>query len=267
MNSTVEQTRFLTSAESLTEEAKKTTKYSPNERAILTIKSPESLLSINCKATYDILTQIDIGERKNRQDLPTVDGPEPGQDLTRSIHPEPCQEDPTTIDGPGDKFSLFVYRVGMFAEALLVCLTGALHAIAWNSHFPTDLEHWFWRISSVAMCFCCLGIFFIANLTEYEQDLIAAVWEFYLENRGLLLFPMDALRKIHCICVRHATVDGRIRKRRYICHQLGILTALFLVSVYMFSVIFLTVESYLCLRTPLPGYFVTPSWTNFLPHL
>lgn len=156
----------------------------------------------------------------------------------------------------------------MFVEALLVCLTGALHAIAWNSYFPTYLEHWLWRISSLAMCFCCLGIFLIVNFTEYEQDLIAAVWRFYLENSGLLLFPMDVLLEIHSICARHAkTADGKIRPRRYICHQLGIWTALFLVGVYMFSVIFLTLESYLCLRTPLPEHFVTPNWTNYWPHL
>lgn len=262
MNSTVEQERFLTPAELLTEEAEKTAKYSPNERAILTMKSPKSLLSINCKATYDILTQIDIGERKNRQDLPTIDGPEPGQDLTTSDDPEPII----------DKFSLFVYRVGIFAEALLVCLTGALHAIAWNSNFPTDLEHLLWRISSVEMLFCCLVIFLIANFTEYEQDLIAAVWKFYLKNNGLLLFPIDALREIHSICKRHAgAAHGKTRTfrytLRYICHQLGIWTVLIFCGVYISSVIFLTVESYLCLRTPLPEYFVTPNWTNYWPHL
>lgn len=243
------------------EEIEETSKYRPNEPDILAKRPPHNYISINCKVIYDILTQIDIGPRSGRENYaaPETDSPKP-------TAPEPK----STAENKNTKRvgSAYGSSIGMLVESLLVCLTGALHAIAWNSSFPTIVEQWLWRISSLAMCFCCLGIFLIANFTEYEQDLISALWDFHISNKGILRFPRATIRAINEICVRHSKdKDGNRHLGWYICHQLGIWIAVFFVCVYIFSVLYITVESYLSLRSPKHEVFVTVGWIDYWPHI
>lgn len=244
-------------------------KYDPNEPDILAKKPPHNYISINCKVIYDILTQIDIGPREGRKyhvpkpAVPETDSPE-------STSPEPNTDQSTAKNKNSERVgSAYGSSAGMFVESLLVCLTGALHAIAWNSNFPTIVEQWLWRFSSLAMCFCCLGIFLIANFTEYEQDLISAIWDFHIFNRGYLFFPIDVLKAIKNICVSHSKdkKTGDHHLGRYICHQFGIWVAVLFVCVYIFSVLYITVESYLSLRSPRPEIFMTAGWIDYWPHV
>lgn len=248
--------------ESMEKQIQDTLAYRPNEPDILAKRSPSNHISIDCKVIYDILTQIDIGPREGREDY-TVK-PDDSKPIGNNLKPETKIETKTTKRVG----SAYGSSVGMLVESMLVCLTGALHAIAWNNNFPTITEQWLWRISSLAMCFCCLGIFFIANFTEYEQDLIAAIWRFHMNSEGYLKFPGASFKAINEVCDNHAKDEnGNRRVGRYICHQLGIWTAIFFVCVYMFSVLYITVESYLSLRCPVHEIFVTQGWFDYWPHL
>lgn len=251
------------------EEIKKTSIYRPNEPEILAKRPPHNYISINCKVIYDILTQIDIGPRSGRKyNVPKPAVPE--TDSSKSTPPEPNTDQSTAKNKNTKRVgSAYGSSIGMLVESLLVCLTGALHAIAWNSSFPTIAEQWLWRISSLAMCFCCLGIFLIANFTEYEQDLISALWDFHISNKGYHYFPIDTLRAINKICDHHSKDKGTGERSLgwYICHQLGIWIAVIFVCMYICSVLYITVESYLSLRSPKNDVFVTVGWIDYWPHL
>ena len=43
---------------------------------------------------------------------------------------------------------------------------GAIHFIAWNSEFPSDIEHFLWRISSVAITTAPLILVILSVITE-----------------------------------------------------------------------------------------------------
>jgi hypothetical protein len=51
-------------------------------------------------------------------------------------------------------FENFVYNrnhTSEFAGMALSIINGAFHATAWHSHFPTDIESLFWKISCLGM--------------------------------------------------------------------------------------------------------------------
>lgn len=258
----------------LNSEKKKSEKYDPNEREFVTKQSPRRFVAFHSLALYDIIIQIDVGERKNRVGLPQ----EPLEAINNdrgTTNNSNGATNGTAGGAHGRAEAPKTEHKALFVEAFLVCLTGALHAAAWNSSFPTTVEKWLWRGSSLAMCCCCLGVFLIANFTEYEQDLIASIWKFNLEDPKLRKAVGMVCDEVNIICKNYAEKYARdhpeakkgTRRGVYWLHKIGIGTVFFFVIVYFFSVLYITLEAYLSLRTPVPGTFLTPAWTDYWPHL
>lgn len=153
----------------------------------------------------------------------------------------------------------------LFVEGMLITTIGVLHAAAWNVHFPSDVELWLWRGSSIAMCVFPFGPGIIVSKTNYQHDLVVLLWKMQFEKKGFVNWIMQTLRAVHGICVKHGEAGGSIR---YVyLHYMLILVCLFFVSCYAFSVMFITVEAYISLRSPPDGSFLTPKWTDYWPHL
>lgn len=49
------------------------------------------------------------------------------------------------------------------AGDVLTAITGGLHALAWNIHFPTLLECWLWRGCSVRMGIAAISVGLIGS--------------------------------------------------------------------------------------------------------
>lgn len=151
----------------------------------------------------------------------------------------------------------------LLAEGLLIFTTGALHALAWNLHFPSDPELWLWRGSSVVMCVFPWALGIILYWTQYHRDLMVVIWKMQFGVRGYWRCISDALHAIHDTCVRRGK-DSWLGVFR---HYVLVLVCLILLSCYGFAVVFITVEAYISLRNPPDGAFSTPMWVDYWPRL
>ncbi|GAB7350264.1 hypothetical protein MBLNU459_g0909t1 [Dothideomycetes sp. NU459] len=114
---------------------------------------------------------------------------------------------------------------------------GAVHIAAWDAVFPTTIEAWLWRFSSLYIVFAGLLWAFINMLSMTS----ATVWWYWFD-----------------------VLDGDVSWVSYTI--LGISCTLGGLS-YIFARVYLVVEVFLSLRAvPLAAYIV-PQWTLSLPHL
>lgn len=60
---------------------------------------------------------------------------------------------------------------------------GAIHAAAWNDHFPTVVEKWLWRSSSVYIGFCG-GLWIILNYVAQAYRPLNEFWERWMDGGG-----------------------------------------------------------------------------------
>ena len=112
--------------------------------------------------------------------------------------------------------------------AILPLLYGGAHVAAWNSHFPTEIEGELWRVCAIiATCYVTIAV--------------------------LLPFLIDPLTPR--IGVVGESVD--------ICCFFGVSFGALL---FFCARAFLTVESFLSLRSLPQGSFQTVSWSNYWPH-
>ena len=111
--------------------------------------------------------------------------------------------------------------------AALPLVYGGAHAAQWNSHFPTKIERKLWRMCAIiATCYVPIG-FFLAVVQDW--------------------------------CVGASVVE-----------ELLVVSAGFMILVgmplFFCARLFLTVESFLSLRSLPLGSFQTVSWSNYWPH-
>ncbi|KAK3986966.1 hypothetical protein QBC44DRAFT_383592 [Cladorrhinum sp. PSN332] len=125
---------------------------------------------------------------------------------------------------------------------LHACLTftlgaifGALHFLAWNIEFPTEVESTLWRVSSV----------------------VTTVWPVYM-----LLTIEPVLKRLGAIhrrflSLKHTNLSwAPIRYAQY-----------FFVLAMVLGRLYLIVEGFASLRSLQKGCYDTPQWQNFLPHI
>ena len=114
---------------------------------------------------------------------------------------------------------------------------GGLHATAWNGHFPSDIEMWLWRASSV--CIAGSGLTWILiNLLARTIKGFKAYWK-----------EVESLR------AHWTSLVG-----------LGSLATLCGLA-YLLARIFLVVEAFISLRKLPAAAFETLQWTQLVPHL
>ena len=91
---------------------------------------------------------------------------------------------PTTAGAPTDDDSHFAHVWPMLLEVSIIRFAGLLHCVAWNSHFPTMLENWRWRGSSVGMFLFLLFTVLIVSwkCTMDQKDLRRESWQVQLNR-------------------------------------------------------------------------------------
>lgn len=97
------------------------------------------------KRTYDSFWKVLVNEPSNSAPRKRA-----SSEHTSSLHNEIPEGIPDRI--PNDNFPIFDGRIthpGVFLLALASGLFGALHAIAWNSEFPSHVEKILWQTATV----------------------------------------------------------------------------------------------------------------------
>lgn len=171
----------------------------------------------------------------------------------------------------------------MFVEGVLTLVTGALHAAAWRFHFPSIVETWFWRGSSLGMCFFPMVLVFITVFTEYQKDVVAVTLKMQYGKRRPFRLIWVSLLEMHYAAQRHARkckLDSRLLsgdKHSPACdkhyrwsfpkHIILVWSCLSCVFAYILCITFITVEAFLSMRDQPEEVFLTPGWTDYLPFL
>ncbi|EMD31008.1 hypothetical protein CERSUDRAFT_60635 [Gelatoporia subvermispora B] len=79
--------------------------------------------------------------------------PSPSHDVVRLHSPAHTPSDGDIENRSVEKhdvdLDVDLYNVGVMTTCVMCTLFGSWHCIAWNSYFPTDVEHLLWRIASI----------------------------------------------------------------------------------------------------------------------
>jgi hypothetical protein len=120
--------------------------------------------------------------------------------------PESVKENKTKLKGYLTAgFGLF--RWEMEATSFIFCIFGAVHCIAWNFIFPSDVELWLWRVGSLCTLVPVIlpVIWFWVPVTLENWVLSVAVIGLYIPVRlylfvevfvGLRSVPVDVFRTV-----------------------------------------------------------------------
>lgn len=146
--------------------------------------------------------------------------------------------------------------------AVVILLTyGACHAAAWNTHFPSLAEAWFWRVSSIVVaivpCYFIL-IFFGCRKGMLVANLVIQPCTFCFLKIGL---AVDQLIPSFNPYGYYWAYFG------YVGEHIDRLILMGILGVVIFGRIFLLVESFISLRSLPEGSFNTTFWENYWPHL
>jgi hypothetical protein len=114
---------------------------------------------------------------------------------------------------------------------------GAVHIAAWNDFFPSDIEAWLWRSSSIYITSSGF-LWLLINLLAHQSKSIDSYWD--------RVVALQAHRASYLLLVPLCSVCG-------IC--------------YIFARSFLVIEAFISIRQlPLAAYS-TPNWSQIIPHL
>lgn len=157
----------------------------------------------------------------------------------------------------------------MLAKGLLMFIFSALHAAAWNSHFPSGVERWLWRGFTIGMCAFPWAAAFLILTTKYHDDLFSVILESRHGKTGPWSAVSYSMKQIHKIAAKHAgkNDDNDAAIPLFVLHYFLLYFCLFLLLCYFFCAAFITVEAYISLRSPPDGSFLTPVWSDYWPDL
>ena len=203
-------------------------------------RCPPNSIAIIHNAFYDIIVYIGAGG-------PTTAGASTVGD---------------TEGGISRRTSRLVRVLPMLLEGFITGAVGLLHVAAWNLHFPTMLEKWLWRISSIGMCLFPLAAVAIASCTMYHEDLIGVIREMHQQRYCIPGFLLKVFRETWRVAKKHGGKDHLMN----LAHMGLIHCCLQLVLAYLLCVVYITAESYASMRDPAARTMITPLWSNHLPH-
>jgi len=125
---------------------------------------------------------------------------------------------------------------------VVAAIFGALHCIAWNFHFPSDIEQLLWRIGSLTITLIPPAFACIASIIIFLLE--------FLREEYRLSLP-------ECVGIVMANMLGAI--------------ALFLggaaLVAYMLARLLLLTQAIMLLRKQPESAFYAINWANFLPHI
>jgi hypothetical protein len=180
-------------------------------------------------------------------------------------------------------------------QGFLVVLVSSLHLGAWFTQFPTTLEMWFWRASCFGMIGFPTWIVAVICFNDYDKDMFDILWRTHLRDaaataaaptssKNVLSFALgeihDAIR-IHSFAKKDRinydntgpaskkdVLSGlNPRKVKMVQHYIMLYSCVISAIIYVIASLFITVESFISLRWLSDKDFMSPQWSNFVPHL
>lgn len=113
---------------------------------------------------------------------------------------------------------------------------GGIHAAAWNDYFPSEVESWMWRCSAVYIIWSGL-VWLLINLVAQMSTPFDDYW-----NR---------IRLPHAPFVNSKPL---------------VLVCLFCGFLYTFARMYLVIEAFISIRQLPVAAYLTPDWTQVIPH-
>jgi len=232
----------------------------PSRNEPFIIKHPSGTISAFYQAYYDILVNL----VDNTNDAPTTVDHDT-DDAKRTASPDDCRLHLIKVGvAPTTAGSINVLRslVGLF----FLVGVGILHAAAWHVKCPTTIERTLWRVSSVGMCIIPVCLAAIAKLGGYHEDLLDAMWDFQ-KAESVLWLIYATFKKAVSLAEKNSQWKRDRNRWRYYFHFVSIWLFISLIGGYNLCILFITVESYISLRSPPDGTFLTPRWSDYWPHM
>ncbi|KAI5785351.1 hypothetical protein FPQ18DRAFT_416347 [Pyronema domesticum] len=158
----------------------------------------------------------------------------------------------------------------MFVEGLFITLVAGLHVLAGQIHFPTDVERWWWRASCIGRVVFPTPVILLASITKYHVDLSKLLWNNHMARYSPFQWCIHSVICIYRIAESHsAHSQGKIfgRSLKMTFHLPVLIVCVALLLSYFVCIFYITGEAYVSLRKPPPKSFMTPQWTNYLPHI
>jgi hypothetical protein len=137
------------------------------------------------------------------------------------------------------------------AIAISTALYSGLHAAAWHSFFPTEVEKWFWRVSSIIIAGSGLLFAHAMAARSLWGKLIPSEYRSFARVPARML---EWLLYVTMIDNHNFEIRSRFDKEMYA--SLG--------ACCVISRLYLVVESFISLRKVLIEVYQTPNWTQWI---
>ncbi|KAI5854968.1 hypothetical protein BZA05DRAFT_254531 [Tricharina praecox] len=256
----------------------------PLDHYYTTSRAPLNRSGVVNRAFYDIIVNITRTDQATKGQCKRR--PRGGGETSKS-------DDRTGLSGVGG--------VGMmFAEGFFIIVIAGLHALAWNFTFPTPLERLLWRLSCVGMAVFPMAVIVCAAKNSYHIDLVKVLWNHstvgchgwdYLPQSLVYLCEIAEVSALPgyrhpstSSCLTTTTqetksmdaeaqittekpVGGGASWGKILLHICLLTLCILLLAGYLVSILFITVEGYISLRTLPDSAFMTPRWTDYWPHV
>ncbi|RPA71409.1 hypothetical protein BJ508DRAFT_382043 [Ascobolus immersus RN42] len=234
----------------------------PRKRRFIVKQEPHEMIGICARGFYEILSYVE-----------TVAMPE--EEATREQR-----------EGTSEAKIATGISYEMALEVIFLLILSGAHIAAWNSYFPTQLEKYLWRASSIGLSACPLGLAFITAFTNFHRSLILALWNF-TESNNVVFGIFDPKRVVmeaanfvapdvspeehkfyDYTMIRCWPTKGQ-RSKTVSCFgkQAAIPICLLFIFGYAFCSGFILVECYYSLRTLPDDAFRTPEFADYWPHI
>lgn len=178
-----------------------------------------------------------------------------------------------------------------FATAALTGLNGACHAAAWNTLFPNAVEGWMWRMASLGICVAPFIIAVLFRIGKFRRRIRRVIWE----SRFISKPPLEHTVEVASKAWKQVLAVGRgededyvneddeeqghreveVREKKHLAGPFLVkLLRFFMCFVcwnfycfYILCITFITLESFISVRSLAKKAYSTPSWNGFVPHI
>ena len=140
------------------------------------------------------------------------------------------------------------------AIAISTALYGGLHAAAWHSFFPTQVEKWFWRVSSIVIA--APGLIFAYGMVS-DRLYLKIIPQNYQPSVKRVARALEWVMGL-------LSLDGSDFEPETL---FGGIVYISLGACCVISRLYLVVESFISLRKVPVEVYQTPDWTQWIPHL
>jgi hypothetical protein len=171
----------------------------------------------------------------------------------------------------------FGYNAILWSTAMAAA-NGGLHATAWISHFPTEVERGLWRAACVGVAFSPLAICVLVGNKELECYVLQYIYN--LATNDICSIPQFVKETAHIwhIIVQPTGEDNfgyprTMRPPRGLpaawplwCRHLLVAGVVVFGALYATSIMFFLVEAFVSLRSVQASAYKTVEWADYLPH-